>query len=115
MSSSCRIKSLLQSTDPNFRPIDLKFGPDGALYLVDWYNPLISHGENPPRDPARDNSHGRIWRITHTGKPPLAVVDVSRQPISALLDNLKAPEDRFRYRSRTQLREQAPAEVLPAK
>ena len=28
-------------------------GPDGALYLVDWYNPLISHGENPPRDPAR--------------------------------------------------------------
>ena len=110
---SKEVEPLLQSTDPNFRPIDLKFGPDGALYLVDWYNPLISHGENPPRDPARDTSHGRIWRITHTGKPLLSVVDVSKQSVTALLDNLKTHEDRFRYRSRAQLREQAPADVLP--
>lgn len=107
-------EALLQSTDPNFRPIDLKFGPDGALYLVDWYNPLVSHGENPPRDPARDTEHGRVWRITHTGKPLLPVVDVSKLPVPALLDHLKAYEDRFRYRVRAELRGREAAAVLPA-
>ena len=106
-------EALLQSTDPNFRPIDLKFGPDGALYVVDWYNPLISHGENPPRDSARDTAHGRIWRITHTGQPLLPVIDLSRQNVPELLNHLKAYESRLRYRVREQLREQNPAQVLP--
>ncbi|RRB07255.1 PVC-type heme-binding CxxCH protein [Larkinella rosea] len=110
---SKEVEPILQSSDPNFRPIDLEFGPDGALYLVDWYNPLISHGENPPRDPARDKSHGRIWRITYKEKPLLKVVDLSKQSIPELLENLKAPEDRFRYRSRARIREQKPADVLP--
>ena len=106
--------SLLQSTDPNFRPIDQKFGPDGALYLVDWYNPLISHGENPPRDPARDLAHGRIWRIRYAGKPLLPVVDVSKIAVPALLDHLRASEDRFRYRVRAALRAHEASVVLPA-
>lgn len=105
---------LLQSTDPNFRPIDQKFGPDGALYVVDWYNPLISHGENPPRDPARDTAHGRIWRIRYADKPLLPVVDVSKLTVPALLDHLKAPEDRFRYRVRAVLRTHDASVVLPA-
>lgn len=111
--TSKEVEPLLQSSDPNFRPIDLKFGPDGALYIVDWYNPLVSHGENPPRDPARDKSHGRIWRITYKHKPLLKVVDVSRQTLPELLDNLTAHEDRLRYRSRAQIRQQKPSEVLP--
>ncbi|KAA0988847.1 PVC-type heme-binding CxxCH protein [Dyadobacter aurulentus] len=110
---SKEVEAILQSEDPNFRPIDIEFGPDGGLYIVDWYNPLISHGENPPRDPARDKSHGRVWRITYKGKPALKVTDVSKQSIPQLLDNLKAYEDRFRYRSRAQIREKKAAEVLP--
>lgn len=111
--SSKEVEPILQSSDPNFRPIDLEFGPDGGLYIVDWYNPLISHGENPPRDPARDKSHGRIWRITYKNKPLLKPVDVSKQNISQLLDNLKEYEDRMRYRSRAQVRQQDPVKVLP--
>lgn len=110
---SKEVEPILQSSDPNFRPIDLKFGPDGGLYIVDWYNPLISHGENPPRDPARDKSHGRIWRITYKDKPLLKSVDISKQTIPQLLDNLKIYEDRMRYRSRAQIREQKSSEVLP--
>lgn len=110
---SQEVAPLLQSSDPNFRPIDLEFGPDGALYIVDWYNPLISHGENPPRDPARDKSHGRVWRITHTDKPLLEKTDISGQGVVELLENLKVYEDRFRYRSRIQLREKAASEVMP--
>ncbi len=44
-------ENLLQSNDPNFRPVDLKFGPDGALYVVDWFNPLIGHMQHSMRDP----------------------------------------------------------------
>ncbi|TLV02722.1 PVC-type heme-binding CxxCH protein [Dyadobacter luticola] len=107
-------ENLLQSSDPNFRPIDLEYGPDGGLYIADWYNPLISHGENPPRDPARDKSHGRIWRITYKEKPLLKPTDISAQSIPDLLENLKVYEDRFRYRTRIQLREKPASEVLPA-
>jgi glucose/arabinose dehydrogenase/azurin len=111
---SKEVEPILQSSDPNFRPIDLEFGPDGALYIVDWYNPLISHGENPPRDPARDKSHGRIWRITYKDKPLLPRIDISKQNVAQLLENLKVHEDRFRYRSRAQIREQKSENVLPA-
>lgn len=110
---SKEVEAILQSEDPNFRPIDIEFGPDGGLYIVDWYNPLISHGENPPRDPARDKSHGRVWRITYKGKPALKVTDISKQSISELLNNLKVHEDRFRYRSRAQIREKKAEQVLP--
>ncbi|MGM9509324.1 PVC-type heme-binding CxxCH protein [Larkinella sp. GY13] len=111
--TSKEVEPLLQSSDPNFRPVDLKFGPDGALYVVDWYNPLISHGENPPRDPARDKRHGRIWRITYKANPLLTTRDISGQTIPNLLNNLKGYEDRFRYRSRMRLREQSPEKVVP--
>lgn len=105
---------LLQSKDPNFRPVDLQFGPDGALYVVDWYDPIIQHGEQAFRDPLRDQTRGRIWRITHRDKPTLTPVDLSRLGITELLDQLKAPEDRTRYRVRRQLRGFPAKDVLAA-
>ena len=42
---------LLRSSDPNFRPVDLQFGPDGALYVLDWFNPLVGHMQHNIRDP----------------------------------------------------------------
>lgn len=105
---------LLQSKDPNFRPVDLQFGPDGALYVVDWYNPIINHGERALRDPLRDHTHGRIWRITYRHKELLKPVDLTQLTVNELLDLLKSPEDRTRYRVRTQLRQLEAAEVIPA-
>jgi putative heme-binding domain-containing protein len=46
-----------------FRPIDVKQGPDGTVYVADWYNPIIQHGEVDFRDDRRDRTHGRVWRI----------------------------------------------------
>lgn len=60
---------LARTADLTFRPIDAKLGPDGALYLADWTNPVINHGEVDFRDPRRDKTHGRIWRITYKGRP----------------------------------------------
>jgi putative heme-binding domain-containing protein len=58
---------VLRTTDVNFRPIDVKVGPDGALYIADWSNPIINHGEVDFRDPRRDREHGRIWKVTRKG------------------------------------------------
>ena len=43
--------------------------PDGALYVVDWFNPLVGHMQYSLRDPRRDKTHGRVWRITAKGRP----------------------------------------------
>ncbi len=94
-------------------PVDLKFAPDGSLYLVDWFNPLIGHMQHSMRDPGRDKAHGRIWRITYPAKPLLKPVDISKQTIPQMLENLKEYEDRLRYRTREYLRTKKPAEVLP--
>jgi glucose/arabinose dehydrogenase/azurin len=105
---------LLQSKDPDFRPVDLQFGPDGALYVVDWYNPIINHGERALRDPRRDHTHGRIWRITYKNKKLLTPVDLTTLSIDQLLNKLKVYEDRVRYRTRIQLREFPEDKVISA-
>lgn len=56
------------SEDPWFRPVDVKLGPDGALYIADFYNSIIGHYEVPLDHPRRDHVRGRIWRITYKGK-----------------------------------------------
>ena len=58
---------LLTSDDPWFRPVDLQFGPDGCLYIADFYNKVIGHYEVPLDHPDRDRKSGRIWRIRWTG------------------------------------------------
>ena len=60
---------LIRSTRREFRPVDVRFGPDGALYLCDWYNPIIGHYQASFRDPNRDKTNGRIWRITAKNRP----------------------------------------------
>jgi glucose/arabinose dehydrogenase len=107
------VEPLLRSSDPNFRPVDLQFGPDGALYVLDWFNPLIGHMQHSIRDPNRDNSHGRVWRITCKNKPLLEPPQIAGQPIERLLDLLKAYEDRTRYAARRELR-RFPAEEVRA-
>jgi putative heme-binding domain-containing protein len=74
---------VIKSNHVAFRPIDVKLGPDGALYIADWYNPIIQHGEVDFRDPRRDHTHGRIWRVTVKGRelaprPELVKADMAK-------------------------------------
>ena len=57
----------LSCDDPWFRPVDLQLGPDGAIYVADFYNRIIGHYEVPLDHPGRDRERGRIWRIVYTG------------------------------------------------
>ncbi|RUL86143.1 azurin [Tautonia sociabilis] len=108
------VEPLLRSSDTNFRPVDLEFGPDGALYLVDWFNPLIGHMQHSIRDPNRDVNHGRIWRIRYTGKPLVDPAKIAGASIPELLDLLKTYEDRTRYRTRIELRSRDADQVMAA-
>ncbi|MCC8426866.1 PVC-type heme-binding CxxCH protein [Mucilaginibacter sp. UR6-11] len=63
-----READFVKSKDPWFRPVDVKLGPDGALYIADFYNSIIGHYEVPLDDPHRDKTRGRIWRITYKGQ-----------------------------------------------
>lgn len=106
-------QDLVQSTDPNFRPVDMEFAPDGSLYLVDWHNVLIGHMQHNARDPLRDHVHGRIFRITYPRRPLVTSASVAGASIETLLDNLMLPEFRTRYRTRRELRGRDAADVLP--
>ena len=105
---------LLKSTDGNFRPVDLEFAPDGSLYVIDWHNVLIGHMQHNARDPLRDHVHGRIYRITYPSRPLVKPAKVAGASIGELLENLKLPELRARYRSRRALRAYPASDVLPA-
>lgn len=105
---------LMKSSDGNFRTADFEFAPDGSLYVIDWHNVLIGHMQHNARDPLRDHVHGRIYRITYPARPLVKPAAVDGAPIAALLENLKLPEYRTRYRSRRELREHAVDQVIPA-
>lgn len=97
-------QDLVSSTDRNFRPVDLEFAPDGSLYIVDWHNILIGHMQHNARDPLRDHVHGRIYRVTYPSRPLVEPAKIDGVSIPELLDNLKLPEYRTRYRTRRELR-----------
>ncbi len=104
---------LLVSEDRNFRPVDMEFAPDGSLYVIDWHNILIGHMQHNARDPLRDHMHGRVYRITYPSRPLVTPAKIDGASIEVLLDNLKLPEYRTRYRTRRELRGRDANEVLP--
>ena len=104
----------LRSDDKNFRPTSAVFGADGALYIADWQNAIIGHMQHSIRDPYRDHSHGRIYRMVYKGRPLQKKVAIAGQPIPALLENLKNPVDGVRQRTRVELSGRDSKEVIAA-
>jgi putative membrane-bound dehydrogenase-like protein len=89
--SATHLPDLLTSDDDWFRPVNMEFGPDGCLYIADWYNKIVSHNELPTTHPDRDKTHGRIWRIRHVSQQPREIPDFYRMYISALPEYLRSP------------------------
>ncbi|HEV8377529.1 MAG TPA: PVC-type heme-binding CxxCH protein, partial [Tepidisphaeraceae bacterium] len=108
------MSDVIKSSDKAFRPVDVKMGPDGAIYIADWYNPVINHGEVDFRSPMRDHTHGRIWRLTAKSRPLLQRPKIAGAPISELLEMLKAPEQWTRHMARRELYERDAKEVAAA-
>jgi glucose/arabinose dehydrogenase len=105
---------MMESSDRNFRPVDLEVAPDGSLYFTDWQNPIIGHMQHHIRDPNRDQKHGRVYRLTYPSRPLVEVQAVAGEPIEKLLDLLKEPENRVRYRAKLELSARPSNEVVAA-
>jgi putative membrane-bound dehydrogenase-like protein len=83
-----RLEDFVSCDDPFFRPIALTMGPDGCLYVIDWYNKIISHNEVARNHPDRDKQSGRIWRIKPKGFVPPAVPDYTQLSSADLIARL---------------------------
>jgi glucose/arabinose dehydrogenase/azurin/lysophospholipase L1-like esterase len=105
-------ENLVTSDDPNFRPTGISVAPDGSLYFMDWSNSIIGHMQHHLRDPNRDHQHGRIYRITYEGRPLLTPPAIDGQPVAALVELLKTPENDVRTRAKIELSKHDAAEVI---
>ncbi len=94
---------MVASRDEWFSPIQMRVGPDGALWIIDWYNLIIQHNPTPPgfelgtgnayENELRDKQHSRIYRIVYDEAPdsqPINLVDATPAKLIATLsaDNL---------------------------
>ncbi len=111
---STQLPKLVKSSDTSFRPVDVSIGPDGAMYLCDWFNPVIGHYQASYADPRRDRSHGRIWRITAKGRPLVKQPALADMKPAELLEQLKSPERWTRYQAKRLLFDMPAVDVLKA-
>lgn len=116
--------TLLANTQPDFitcddgwfRPVDVKLGPDGALYIADFYNAVIGHYEVPLNNPRRDREKGRIWRVVYTGEgaKPLQPVNLRASKLERLLVALGDPNITVRTLATNEIldRYRTPSDVI---
>lgn len=108
----------IRSSDLWFRPVYLTLGPDGALYVADFYNCIIGHYEVPLTHPRRDRERGRIWRViwrgteaTKTTPPSIPRGDYTQASIDDLIADLASPRLAVRMLATHQLMHRGGAEA----
>lgn len=112
--ASKQADDLMWTDNVAFRPVDINVGPDGAIYVADWYNPIIQHGEVDFHDPRRDQQHGRIWRIVAKNRPLVTKPQLTKASTAELLESLKLPEEWTRLQAKQVLKAKGAKEVVPA-
>jgi putative membrane-bound dehydrogenase-like protein len=101
---------LVLGRDTWFRPVDLTLGPDGSVYVADWYDKRINHV-----DPVNnwDRTNGRIYKIEARGTPSLAGLDLKRLSTKELIRLLTHRNDWFVRAARRLLAERRDANAIP--
>ncbi len=108
------LEPILTSSHNAFRPVDASIGPDGSLYIADWFNPIIGHYQASFRHPDRDKDHGRIWRITAKGRPLAKVPQLAKMNASQLAEQLAAPRRWTRRQAKLRLMDLPKADATAA-
>ena len=114
MFRSTRLPNIIESQTNVFRPIEVRMGPDGAIYVTDWYNPIIGHYQASYRHPDRDKQHGRIWRVTWKGGNKPTPAPLAEASVSQLLEQLDSGERWAWYQTKRLLIGRDTQELLPA-
>ncbi len=103
---------VLSSKNSTFRPVDVEFGFDGALYVSDFSSLIIGHAQHAMRDPQWNHVRGRIWRVVHTGKPLVQNwPKIEGATPAELLALLTSPQNIVRHHARIALRKLGAAAV----
>ena len=108
------VSDIIFSSNLSFIPVDLRYGPRGAMYVCDWYNPVKGHAQYSLRDERRDRKSGRIWRILPKGAKEVNPPKITGATLPQLLNLLKRPEYRYRYWAKREIREMEPILVKKA-
>ncbi len=92
--------NFLASADEWMGPVQSEVGPDGALWVCDWYNFIIQHNPTPKGfengkgnayiNPLRDRTHGRIYRIVYEDAKPSAITKLDKNNAEGLIAGLKS-------------------------
>ncbi len=109
------MEPFITSDDPWFRPVDIKLGPDGCLYIADFYNRIIGHYEVALDHPGRDRDKGRIWRVVYRGPDgkgrPQPVANLAKANVKELVDSLGSANLSVRMQATHQLAERGGVEA----
>ncbi|WP_089321352.1 PVC-type heme-binding CxxCH protein [Pontibacter ummariensis] len=122
--------NLLASADEWVSPVEAKVGPDGAVWVLDWYNFIIQHNPTPSperggyqaengagnayENPLRDKSHGRIWRVVHKQAKDHEPIELDKEDTGQLLEALGNDNMFWRLTAQRLLVERGKTDVLPA-
>jgi putative membrane-bound dehydrogenase-like protein len=116
-------KNFLASDDEWFSPIMAEVGPDGALWVLDWYNFIIQHNPVPNgfkngkgnayETPLRDKTHGRIYRVTHRNGQAAPKMDLSGRDTARWVTALGSPVMEVRLQAQRRLVEAQDRTVVP--
>lgn len=92
--------NFLASADEWMAPVQTEVGPDGAIWVSDWYNFIIQHNPTPKGfetgkgnayiNPLRDRTHGRIYRIVWNGAKPSAIKKLDKNKPDELIKGLQS-------------------------
>ena len=114
-------REFLASTDAWFRPVNLYVGPDGALYVIDYYRPRIEHPEwtasefhRNPEQFAQGRDRGRIYRVVADGGKTFAPPSLGGATDQALVDALSHDNLWWRRTAQRLLVDRRPSQVAPA-
>ncbi|MDF1754230.1 MAG: DUF1080 domain-containing protein [Verrucomicrobiales bacterium] len=114
MYQSTQLPNIIETKNNVFRPVEIRMGADGAIYVADWYNPIIGHYQASYRHPDRDKKHGRIWRVTWKNGPQIDPPNLADASIPEILEQVDSPERWAWYQSKRLLFEKDTPEVVAA-
>jgi putative membrane-bound dehydrogenase-like protein len=113
----------IAGTDLWFRPVHTRVGPDGALYVIDFYNQAAIHNDtrgpkhgarNASVRPDRDHHFGRIWRVQHKQARPLPPETLDIKNPDSLVHALQSPNGWTRWTAQRLLVERGNGDVVPS-
>ena len=121
--------NLLSGADEWVSPVEAKVGPDGAVWVADWYNFIVQHNPTPTPErggyeaetgegnayvnPLRDRQHGRIWRIVYKEAAPYTPMKLSKDDPQGLVAALSNDNMFWRLTAQRLLVERGQTDVLP--